>query len=782
MISYNDLSKLLLGLGGKKAAEVPDELRVIVQAYWESEILAQSTNGSGLQSDLSRPSEFQELIQYFQEYSIQDLNIERDYPNIAVTITLIAIWLGQIRDPLLQQCTEAPITENHLRTWTECLLLVIRYLESTLNPGDSKQFKRPRNLSFLRDTDWVGKWVGQQHLAQQIVNYVSGAELDSRGNYEAYREAGVRHFLRGINRLIEEPTPIPDWTKTPPLTGALFRAQEVGQSTQSVTGTAVEKRLILSPGPLFLPPLPRLRVERQQQAGIIAALLSGQHRVLILYGGAGMGKTTLIGQVLRTPEVRAAFLGGIAWADGNGLVEETASAWCAALGLKGSSATTWARCWRRKGASAGKILLVLDDVVKLSNLAALSDGFGPEATLLLTTQFGQETWEELAHAWVAPEAIQRLHIGPFTPVETRHLVEQAQHRPLTDEEWGAIEQIGIQTGWEPAFLARVALQNELEAWQKLLAELKASGLANERVQDRVKHQWQRLEGQKERSWLEQLPAYMLKAAPFGVTYATQIWNVHSDVALSRLDQLSALGLVEELEYADHDPLGFLDRLWQIRPNVLTLFWAMPGSGAKDKTSLKDFHQQRGRWSRNLARKMSEQGIAIPWQFRLCSIPWWIFVIPWEALGWGAIKISNWIHRSNENWKRQWLPGAEDARLQELQRHGLSLPLEYQCLFDATMAPDRQVIRWGILIVFAVLFLPFMPWFTRAQRVELYASFFYQNLFRIVPTILGLWFLAQLAWIPWLFYRMGVDYLPLRWLARVARWLGMREPERGDGER
>lgn len=142
MISYKDLSKLLLGLGGKKAAEVPDELRVIVQAYWESEILAQSTNGSGLQSDLSRPSEFQELIQYFQEYSIQDLNIERDYPNIAVAITLIAIWLGQIRDPLLLQCTEAPITQNHLRTWTECLLLVIRYLESTLNPGDSKRKDR----------------------------------------------------------------------------------------------------------------------------------------------------------------------------------------------------------------------------------------------------------------------------------------------------------------------------------------------------------------------------------------------------------------------------------------------------------------------------------------------------------------------------------------------------------------------------------------------------------------------------------------------------------------
>ena len=90
MISYKDLSKLLQGLSGEKAAEVPDELQVIVQAYWESEILAQPTNGSSLQSDLSRPSEFQEFIQYFQEYSIQDLNIERDYTNIAVTIPLLA--------------------------------------------------------------------------------------------------------------------------------------------------------------------------------------------------------------------------------------------------------------------------------------------------------------------------------------------------------------------------------------------------------------------------------------------------------------------------------------------------------------------------------------------------------------------------------------------------------------------------------------------------------------------------------------------------------------------
>lgn len=217
-----------------------------------------------------------------------------------------------------------------------------------------------------------------------------------------------------------------------------------------------------------------------------------------------------------------------------------------------------------------KTLLVLDDVVNLSDAAVLVDGFGPDAVVLLTTQFGAETWEALAHSWLEPEAIWRVQIGAFTPTEARTLVEQAQGRPLTTEEWEIVELIGIHTGWEPTQLVQVASQAGLDAWLYMLDEMETDELPTI-PWEQAALQWKRLSGSDLQQWLIQLARHMLTPSHFGLLYAAGgAWRVTPGLAFHRLEQLERAGLVERVQ--SMTPEKEETALWRIRPSILSQFW------------------------------------------------------------------------------------------------------------------------------------------------------------------------------------------------------------------
>jgi len=524
----------------------------------------------------------------------------------------------------------------------------------------------------------------------------------------------------------------------------------------------------------YLPPLPRLRVERQQQAEVVAAVTSGHYRAFVLYGGAGMGKTTLAGQVLRAPEVQAAFPGGIAWAPGDSSVEEIAAAWCAALNLKRNPNTTWTQCWRQVGANMEKTLLVLDDVVNLSDAAVLVDGFGPDAVVLLTTQFGAETWEALAHSWLEPEAIWRGQIGAFTPTEARTLVEQAQKRLLTTEEREVLEQLGTRTGWNPVFWSRVARQTGLDAWQTLLLETQAGDFVSGQIAANAQAQWVRMQNTVEQDWLMQLGTHLLTPTPFGNGYAAAVWQIQPQLVDHRLHRLEALGLVEGLEFGD--PARIVTQLWRIRPEILACFWKPPRF--KHRGHNVTFRRQRARLAQSILAD-TPTGWAIPWQFRLASLPWFVITLPWELLGIILLGLFPQL-KQRESWTRHWLSSAEQQRQEHLQRRGIQLPIEHPIIADAA-----NYVFWYVLIgellalsaVGAIAWLLLSPWLDSAVKDWVFTWLWTRQGWTVIMGGLGLWAALELSRMPWLLYRMGVDYPPLHWLACAARWLGMREPER-----
>ncbi len=766
----------------------PQALMPLIKHFWAAPDAARAIKTLSIADNPRLPPRLLEIVSSYMDDEPELLL--RDHPNFATAVVLTTIWLTKLRNPRLQKPVAGTMKARELRGWAEILLPVARYLEPAFDPTNEAR-EYPEVLEYLKDVHWVQRWVEKEDLAQNITRYIVDAIDPDKGSiprstYQGWRKAGVKSLYLAVRTVVEGApltssiSPIQallsgdiieDWEKrnsqfvTPPETA--------GMSAIPATIASLKN----------LPPLPRLCIERQQLADISAALLHTQYRAIILYGGAGMGKTTLAGQVVRTPEVQAAFPGGIAWASGAGAVEEIAAAWGTDLHLKREGHTSWTQCWRQKDAVTGKMLLVLDDVVTLPDLRGWFEGIDPNAVVLLTTQFGQETWEAVARSWLEPELIWGIQIGPFSPAEARALVEQAQRRPLTDEEWKVVENLGLLCDGDPQYLGRVALHSNLAEWQALLAELRAAPEALHSSIQRVRTQWERLEHDPFRAYTEKLAAYMLEPRPFGTLYAAAVWKVAPEIAARRLEEQARLGLVQALEF--HDPLGLIPRLWHLpKPVQGCIAMTAPPSfnPDPDRRRRRMVTRQRAKLARTILHHAGPAWRA-PWQFQLLGIPWILAAVLWEPWGWlwrwagtasGPRAPQNW----RSLWQRWWLAGAENARVETFKQHGAHVPLEYQCLTDAASDIGNVFLRGAALIfvgfvVLALYGLSLAP----ASRSAFFNSAGFQYAWLVLLIALSLWSFTRITHIFWLLYRMGLDYPPLHWLARAARWLGMREPAR-----
>ncbi len=768
-------SSMLAQLPSDMRATVMPELLPVVERFWKARDVQAAMQTLNARQDVYLPASLQALIGDF--LADGPAKMMRHYPNFTLAAVLTGVWLTQVRDPRLRDYKPSETGDDELRQWIQCLVPLAHYLEPTLNPpAEMSTRDYPGIFRVLADQEWLNTWLGTTDLADKIATYLSKSGKISRSAYQRLRAQGVVDLQNGLNTIL-----MGESVKTADVTMSILPADKVDALTATSVPSVLDTSADLnSQARLTFPPLPRLRVERQQQADIIAALLDNQHRAYILDGGAGMGKTLLAGQVLRAPEVQAAFPGGIAWAAGDSSVEEIAAAWCAAVHLKHGANTTWTQCWRPAGSPARRTLLILDDVAVLQDLMVLFDMIDPNTVVLLTTQFGQETWETLARNWLEPELIWRLQVGPFSPAEARILLEQCQRRQLTDEEWAVVEQLGIQSDWDPEYLGRVALCSGLTEWQTMLAELGTAPDALHNSLQRIRTQWERLEHDPLRAYTERLAATMLEPRPFGTLYAAAVWKVAPETAARRLKEQARLGLVQALEF--HDPVGLIPQLWHIPKRVQGCIATTSPSSFDpnpDRQRRQAVARQRAKLARIILRDAGPAWRA-PWQFQLLGIPWILAAVLWEPWGgiWhllgttlGTRAPRNW----RSTWQRLWLAGAENARVEVFKRRGAHVPMEYQCLTDASY-DIRNIILIGvgmILVGFMALSLYGLS-LSAASRAALFNSVGFRYTWLALLIGLSLWGLTQITRMLWLLYRMDVDYLPLHWLVRAAQWLGMHE--------
>jgi len=766
----------------------PQELLPLIKHFWAAPDIASAIKTLSIADDPRLPPGLLEIASSYIDDGPELLL--QEHPNFATAVVLTTIWLTKLRNPRLQKPAAGTMKARELREWAEMLLPVARYLEPAFDPTNEAR-KYSEVLEYLKDVHWVQRWVEKEDLAQNITRYIVKAMDPDTGSiprptYQDWRKAGVRFLYQAVRTVMEG---VPITASTSPIKALLSDAiieDWEERNRQSVTppeiaGLSTRPATIASL--THFPPLPRLRIERQPLADISAALRHPHYRAIILYGGAGMGKTTLAGQVVRAPEIQAAFPGGIAWASGAGSVEEIAAAWGTDLHFKREGHSSWTQCWRQQGADTGKMLLVLDDVVTLPDLKGLFEGVDPNAVVLLTTQFGQEIWEAVARNWLEPELIWGIQIGPFSPAEARALVEQAQRRPLTDEEWEVVANLELLSEGDPQYLGRVALHSNLAEWQALLAELRVAPEALHSSIQRVRTQWERLEHTPFRAYTETLAACMLEPRPFGTLYAAAVWRVTPEIAARRLEEQARLGLVQALEF--HDPMGLIPKLWHLpKPVQGCIALTAPPSfnPDPDRRRRQGAARQRAKLARALLHYAGPAWRA-PWQFQLLGIPWMLAAVLWEPWGWlwrwagtalGPRAPRNW----RSLWQRWWLAGAENARVETFKQHGAHVPLEYQCLTDAASDIGNVFLRGAALIfvgfvVLALYGLSLAP----ASRGAFFNSAGFQYTWLVLLLGLSLWSFTRITHIFWLLYRMGLDYPPLHWLARAARRLGMREPAR-----
>lgn len=238
-------------------------------------------------------------------------------------------------------------------------------------------------------------------------------------------------------------------------------------------------------------------VPRGVESDLITALtmLSGYRRArwraVILHGLAGIGKTAIAQAVVDNARIQRTFRDGCVWLDGRRNPGEEVTRLCLALSLERAPGERWVACWRRwAGAEERRLLLIVDDVVSAEGLPPFIAGLGPQVVVLIATQQGVEVRAEVER-WVPADAVREAGIHGLTPTEGRQLVEAVVGRPLTDVDWGSVQEIGELVGWHPEALRLAAVEGREVGWQGVINALRAGRLPWPNVRRLVMKQWAR---------------------------------------------------------------------------------------------------------------------------------------------------------------------------------------------------------------------------------------------------------------------------------------------------
>ncbi len=307
----------------------------------------------------------------------------------------------------------------------------------------------------------------------------------------------------------------------------------------------------------MVPSLPlswvRRELIRPLREGLISVDSSGspQCRALILHGATGTGKTVLAAALARDQKIRAAFGGRTLWLDAEVIRPED---WVARmvdqLGLELQARESLAHCWKRWAREPGRrLLLVIDDLMAEDrDWDAVLDGIGPLDAVLVTTQ-DISAARAVVQRWIAPEAMQEVHVAGLTPAEGLTLASQVLGHNLSAGEQVYVRELGTALGWHPEALWLAVIEgDETGQWEGLITEVQQGDL-NTQVQRMVERQLERL-GPDRRGWLNDLIRMMVTECVFTPYYGSAVWDTTLEAAERRMGLLEKRGLIEQLHRDD----------------------------------------------------------------------------------------------------------------------------------------------------------------------------------------------------------------------------------------
>lgn len=421
------------------------------------------------------------------------------------------------------------------------------------------------------------------------------------------------------------------------------------------------------------------------EARVAEAVTTG--RVTVLYGAAGLGKTTLATAVAWSAAVQAQFPDGVLWLAAPATAAPLNYAeWCSRLGVARQGRESWEATWQEWAAAPERRwLVVLDDVADVAALQPALDALSTATAFLITTQDGAIA-QQVRGPWTAAE-VQTVGVPPLMPEEGRALLEAALARDLTAVEWLLVEQIGTLLGWHPAALRLTLLDGQAGDWATLLTELERASGGPLGLAEWLQRQWARLGARVEQpvrqTLLEQLWYWLRDNRAFGVGAAAAVWRVTEAEARRYLRLLELTGLVEPL--AEPDPGGFVGDLWRTLPAAQGVLWQ----------PRRVYLWDRYGWPRGwLGRRLLQQGRwrwRVSWALRLAEATLFVALLPVEVVLLAPAGLWVWL-----GWRNTWPVWINRiswlAALAERERApGWPLPLEYALVRD-----------WGSVLLLAPL--------------------------------------------------------------------------------
>ena len=536
---------------------------------------------------------------------------------------------------------------------------------------------------------------------------------------------------------------------------------------------------------VFVPSRPQKHVTRQLQDEAVEAVTAvgeGRRavwRVVILYGLAGIGKTTLAAAVAHDERVEEEFRDGILWVDAAvGKAEQWLERLCTALRLKRERWERWADCWQRWVGEAGRrCLLVVDDAVGGKNLEPLLAGPGPGVVVLVTTQQGVEMRAEVGRC-VSLGEIREIGVRGLEVEEGRRLVELHVGRGLEEGEWEEVQEIGELVGWHPESLRLAALEGCQRGWGATLQDLAGEGVALVTVDMMLERQWQRMEEVLRRKLLA-LVRWLNHGKRFGVRYGAAVWGVEAEVAEQYLARLERTGFIERME-GERDVLGWVEELWRVTPVV----WRRWGSEEKGENLWRWLKLVYPRWK--LYRRMDKEGwqeLEAPWQYQVVNTAWSILSIV-KGLVALPLWVMGWLRKDWE-WYERWmnwtLPLRAERRLKDYwARAGIEPTEELWLIYDAREAMGFAMFILQMLGTIGLGFCGLGCLWVQLQFPSVAVEgiwWLFGGAVWVATLLLCLMSIWWISWRTWIAYLYGLEAWDLKLIERAARRPGMKDMRR-----